>query len=502
MSRIPVRCLLPAVLLAHPASLSAQQQWPGRTRLEAERCTAASGPGAEWLERAVRATGLASLTGALRFAATESDVQSYQSDRMYPPFVASSTTAEFTFDPATGAERIRTLVPGGGKDREMIRTPHATFLVRDTLLVPSAALHRFVEPQRPLNPLATLAEWRSSEVSVVARCSFRDYPRVVLSRGRADERLYLDSKTGVPVKYERVELHTLFGQVRAEYVYATWWQAGPTILPVVAVRYVDGVEQYRRDLVLPQTAAQTLATVVAAAAAFPRPLPSPLPDLSTGPDPFQQETPVDTVRVDTNTFLLSARAYTHAVTLVRDTVYLMDATTAEWRSRADSAWIARLFPRHRAVMLVVTDLAWPHISGVRFWVARGATIATHRLSRPFLAQVIDRKWTASPDALEGARAVAARTKWILVDSAATLAGGAIQLRPIDGVASEGALMVMLPAAGFLWASDYIQSVTVPSLYAREVMAAVERARFKPNLTAAEHLPLTLWTKVTAVNPPS
>jgi len=284
-------------------------------------------------------------------------------------------------------------------------------------------------------------------------------------------------------------------------VYATWWQAGPTILPVVAVRYVDGVEQYRRDLSLPQSAAQSLATEVAVAEAFPRPLPSPLPDHSIGPDPSQQETPVDTVRVDPNTFLLSARAYTHAVTLVRDTVYLMDATTAEWRSRADSTWIARLFPRHRAVVLVVTDLAWPHISGLRFWVARGATIATHRISRPFLAQVIDRKWTTNPDALEGARAVAARTKWIVVDTAATLAGGAIQLRPIDGVASEGALMVMLPATGFVWASDYIQSVAVPSNYAREVMAAVERAGFTPSLTAAQHLPLTPWTRVIAANLP-
>ncbi len=184
MLRISVGSFLPAVLLALPASVSAQQPWPGRTRLEAERCTVASGRGAEWLERAARATGLGSLTGALRFAATESDAQAYQSDRMYPPFIASSIAAEFAFDPATGAERITTLVPGGGRGRELIRTLHATFLVRDTLLIPIAALHRFVEPQRPLNPLAILAEWRGSEVGVVARCTFRDHPRVVLSRGR------------------------------------------------------------------------------------------------------------------------------------------------------------------------------------------------------------------------------------------------------------------------------------------------------------------------------
>ena len=138
---------------------------------------------------------------------------------------------------------------------------------------------------------------------------------------------------------------------------------------------------------------------------------------------------------------------------------------------------------------------------MRFWAARGATIVTHRLSHSFLKRVIDRRWTLEPDALELARPAAARLRWILVDSAATLAGGAIRLRAIDGVASEGALMAMVPGAGFLWAGDYIQSVSTPSIYAREVIAAAAAAGFTPSRTAAQHLPLTPWNTVTAANPP-
>jgi hypothetical protein len=496
-SRFPVP--IAAVLLAFP--LAAQQQWAGRDRLQTEQCTPASGPGAEWLDRASRVTGLAALSGALRFTAREGDAQFFQSDRMYPPFIAGSATAEFTFDPVSGAELARTLPPGGGKGRELIRTARAFFALRDTTLMPAVAAYRFFETQRPLNPLAVLADWRGAPVTIAARCTFRDYPRVVLSRGTAGERLYLDAKSAVPVKYERVESHILWGQVLAEYVYATWWQAGPAILPMVAVRYLDGVEQNRRDLSLPQSPGQTVATLVAPGDAFPVRLPDPLPDHSAAPDPSRRETPVDTVRVADNVFLLTAPAYTHAVTLVRDTVYLMDATTADWRSRADSSWIARLFPGHRAVVLVVTDLAWPHISGVRFWVARGATIVTHRLSQPFLKRVIDRRWSLAPDALEQVRPAAARLRWILVDSAASLAGGPLRLRAIDGVASEGALMAMLPETGFLWAGDYIQTVSTPSIYAREVIAAVAAAGFTPSRTAAQHLPLTPWNKVTAANPP-
>jgi len=480
--------------------LSAQQQWPGRDRLEAERCTPATGRGAEWIGRAIEATGMSAIQGALRFQATETNLQFFQSDRMYPPFLGASSTAEFSFDPVTGAERAHTLPPGGGRGRDIIRAPHALFGVRDTVVVPAPNGYRFFEAQRPLNPLAILAEWRDAEVTVVARCTFRDYPRTVLSRGTMGERLYLDSKTAVPVKYERIEPNPLWGQSRAEYVYATWWQAGPAILPVVAVRYLDGVEQDRRDLLLPQTPAQTLASVIPRAEAFPQPLPNPLPDHSAAP--IISETSVDTVRVGPNTVLLTAPAYTHAVTLVRDTIYLMDATSGDWRSRADSVWISRLFPGQHPMVLVVTDLAWPHIWGVRFWVARGATIATHRLSRPFLQQVIGRKWTLAPDVLESSRGSLRGPKWIVVDSTATLAGGDVRLRAIDGVSSEGALMAMLPEAEFLWAGDYIQSAEQSSIYAREVMAAVSRAGFTPRQAAAQHLPLTPWTKVTAANPPS
>ncbi len=500
MPRLGFPLTLVSLLLLAPGPLPAQQLWPGRERLEAERCTAASGAGGEWLERAAQATGLTAIRGALRFVASESDAQFFQSDRMYPPFIGATTASEFSFDPTTGAERARALPPGGGKGRDLVRTPRALFGVRDSVLVPAPNAYRFFSQQLPLNPLAVLVDWRTgAPVTVVERCRFRDYPRVVLSRGVAGERLYLDAQSAIPVKYERVEPNLLWGQVRAEYVYATWWQAGPAVLPVVAVRYLDGVEQDRRDLSLPQTPAQTLASVVPLTDAFPAPLPTPLPDHSTAaPSP---ETPVDTVRVGPQTVLLRAPAYTHAVTLVRDTIYLMDATTAEWRSRADSAWISRLFPGHHPMVLVVTDLAWPHVSGVRYWVARGATIATHRLSRPFLEQVIGRRWTLTPDLLERSRA-AVRPRWIVVDSAVSLAGGAVRLRAIEGVAAEGALLAMLPDAGFLWAGDYIQSTDEPSIYARAVLATAERAGYTPRQTAAQHLPLTSWTTVIAANPPS
>lgn len=67
--------------------------------------------------------------------------------------------------------------------------------------------------------------------------------------------------------------------------------------------------------------------------------------------------------------------------------------------------------------------------------------------------------------------------------------------PIDGIGSEVALMAYLPADKFLWASDYIQTLDEPSLYAAEVIRAAERAGIVPDRFAAEHVPLNSWQQV-------
>ena len=84
-----------------------------------------------------------------------------------------------------------------------------------------------------------------------------------------------------------------------------------------------------------------------------------------------------------------------------------------------------------------------------------------------------------------------------MDKARDFAGGKIKIFPIDGIASEVALAVFVAGDRFLWASDFIQTLDEPSMYASEVMAAVQRENLEPKQTAAEHLPLTEWKRVIA-----
>lgn len=153
--------------------------------------------------------------------------------------------------------------------------------------------------------------------------------------------------------------------------------------------------------------------------------------------------------------------------------------------------IEKLFPGKHKITVVVMDLARPHVAGLRYWVASGATIVAHKTARNLLQSVIDR---LAPDFLEQHRQ-SARFKFIPVESRYELAAGALTLHPIDGIGSEGALMVFIQSDHFLWASDFIQTVEEPSEYASEVRKAVHREGLHPERTAAAHLNLTPWSKI-------
>lgn len=196
--------------------------------------------------------------------------------------------------------------------------------------------------------------------------------------------------------------------------------------------------------------------------------------------------------------------YTEAFTKVGDTVYVLDATQGDARAKQDLEAAEKVFGKRNKFVVVVTDTAWPHIAGLRFWVAQGAAVISHRESEALLRQVVERKWTRMPDELERKRSTAAggvKFRFESVDRAWSSPGGegALQLHAIDGIGSEGALMAWIAADKFLWAGDFIQTLAEPSAYADEVIAAVRRVKIQPERVAAQHLALTPWSKVEAVS---
>ncbi len=409
----------------------------------------------------------------------------FQSDRMYPPYLWMGWDAKVAMDWEGGTIRVerafgpQTMSYLADSIRRVAITP------RGVMLMP--ATNSSVIDERAMDPWAVLADWRTTDAQVTGECMYRDYWRTVLTRTTATgaERLFVDPKTGVPIKLERREPHTLWGDVLVEYLWSIWTpvMGSSSLAPQFAFRMVDGEVDDQRTFEAYAAVTRDSAGLMAIPDNAVR---LPVPPM-TGPD---------TVRVSANTFLLVTRAYTNVITLQRDTVFILDAQTDQQRAAQDSAWIGKLFPGRHPVVLVVTDLAWPHISGVRYWVAQGATVVSHRASRDFLTTVVNRKWTLAPDLLEQRRKSAGALRFRAVEGALSLAGGRLEVRPIDGVGSEGGLMVFLPNERFLYAGDYIQGGgpgSFSATYAREVAAAVRRAAFSPERFAAMHVGLTDWS---------
>lgn len=456
------------------------------------------------LSRSIHALGIDAVGDrVLHFKSRESGSAREQSDRWYPPYLNSVVGREVWVDPKTGAERhtFDTTWPGTGNNAgTVLLSETATFAARDTALIAIPQSHNSTRAIRLLNPWAVVLDWsKDSTVRFVGECMFRDYWRIVLARDAIEgkEELYVDPRSSYPVKLQYDEPHYLWGQFHVENLYTTWiTPRGGGSFPGSVIRIEDG------EIATNRTVSGREINLVARDSAPRLDIPAGAADMRRKASAPVATTPqmADTVRVGPQTYLLVTPAYTETVTLQRDTVFLLDATSGEARARGDSTWIARLFPGKHPVAVVVTDLAWPHVSGVRFWVARNATIISHRGSTGFLQKLTAQRWTLTPDALERSSSKRGNELRVrtLTDSI-SLGGGAIKLYTIDGASSEGALMAFIPEEKYLWASDFIQTVARPSQYAAEVWNATKRVGITPERFAAEHVALTPWSKVADVN---
>jgi len=438
------------------------------------------------LKRAMDVAGFSKTNQVLHWRDMQGVEQNYQSA---PPFITLLSSRESWFDPQTGVERIisQVMFPGSGpgKPSTTLAGPRAIFAVPDSGPVRIAGSPG---QQRNLNLWAVLSDWRDAHDVRLAPETFQDYPRTVLSRAGeyGEERLFIDAKTGFPVKLDREEPHYLWGQVHVEYVYSIWEERGGTTLPVASARVVDGFKEITRTTGNFELVDRTQAPELS--------LPAGADVAGTTMPMFLQPLPPKKAEVTPRIFLSVNTGYTEAIALIGNTIYVFDATQAEARAKQDLELIRATFPGDHPIVLVVTDTAWAHVAGVRFWVASGATVVSHRTSKDFLARVIDHRWTRSPDLLEQRRK-SVKFKFVSVDKSYAAAAGKLQLLAIDGIGSEGALLAYLPDDHFLWASDYIQNVARVTPYTNEVWQAVQRAGIEPRQVAAQHIPLTPWSVI-------
>jgi hypothetical protein len=150
--------------------------------------------------------------------------------------------------------------------------------------------------------------------------------------------------------------------------------------------------------------------------------------------------------------------------------------------------------------VVTTSDSWPHIGGLREYVARGIPVYALDLNRPILERLTAAPHTLEPDAL--ARQPQ-QPHWHVVSGKTVVGDGAnrIELYPVGGESSERMMMAYLPEQRLLYGSDLVQgaqadgSFFMPQ-YLSELMDAVGRNQLEPATVFAMHTGATAWGKVT------
>jgi len=209
--------------------------------------------------------------------------------------------------------------------------------------------------------------------------------------------------------------------------------------------------------------------------------------------------PREGVEVAPGVVVLPGAWYT---TLVRqpDGVVVIEAPISAEYSAQVLAEAARRFPGMPVKAVVSTSDAWPHVGGVREYVARGIPVYTLDLNRPLLVRLAAAPFTLAPDAL----ARAPRRPQFHAVSAKTVIGtgeNRIELYPLRGEESERMMVAYLPGRRVLYASDLLQRMPDGSFffaeYPYELAAAVRRERLDVQTVSAMHLSPIPWADVLA-----
>lgn len=160
--------------------------------------------------------------------------------------------------------------------------------------------------------------------------------------------------------------------------------------------------------------------------------------------------------------------------------------------------VARRYPNQRVKAVVTTSDAWPHLGGLREYVARGIPVYALALSQPILERLLKADYATHADAL-AKHPRAARFTW--VSGRTTIGDGdsRIELYPIRGENGERMLMAYFPAMKLLYTSDEIQRQRdgrffMPE-FLLEVKDAIARERLDVERVFGVHVGPMPWTEI-------
>jgi hypothetical protein len=187
-------------------------------------------------------------------------------------------------------------------------------------------------------------------------------------------------------------------------------------------------------------------------------------------------------------------------TLVRqpDGIVVLEAPISSGYSEKVIAEARRRFPGVPIKAVITTSDSWPHIAGIRQYVAAGIPIFALDLNKPILSRLIEGPRTSKQDDLSR---TPRKAEVRLINSRKVLGNGAnrIEIFPIRGETSERQMMIYFPEHHLLYGSDPFQRRRDGSFFypqtVSELIAAVARERLDVTTFFMMHIGPTPWSEL-------
>jgi hypothetical protein len=162
--------------------------------------------------------------------------------------------------------------------------------------------------------------------------------------------------------------------------------------------------------------------------------------------------------------------------------------------------LSRRYSGAKVKAVITTADSWPHIGGVREYVARGIPVYAMDLNRPILERLVAADYSSQPDALAKSPRPA-NFHWISAKT--TIGTGATQvvLYPARHENGERMLFAYLPQLKVLYTADEVQRMRSGSFfmpeYLQEVKDVIAREGLVVERVFGMHTPPTAWADIEA-----
>jgi hypothetical protein len=330
--------------------------------------------------------------------------------------------------------------------------------------------------------------------------TLQDVPHQVVQFTHAGTpvRVFLNAETHLPTAVEWVNAYpygifwSIWGNVTTRVYYSFWWLQNGIHYPLQLDVFRNGlpdrsasIRKIEFNAAAPSDTFAISAAVRSAFAARPRVTADDRP-LGSASRPVQEPAPG---------IVIIPGPWNSTIVRQQDGLVVLEAPMSSGYSAKLIAEAQRRFPGVPIKAVVTTSDAWPHIGGIREYVARGIPVYAVARTVPLLQRFLNAPRTIFPDAL----AKSPRKPALHPVSGKLVIGSGpnrMEIYPLRGETSERQMMVYFPEHKLLYGSDAFQKTPDGKYFypqtVSEVVAAVESEHLNVERFFMMHMGVTPW----------